>query len=130
MGTDEDQTTAFPPHQIIDNIYYVGTRTLSSFLVTTPEVHILIDSTYERNVRTIEQSVTDLGFAFSDNKILLGTHAHRDHHDGFDVASARPPARLPSPVRRPGTDSPPSSAARSSRATIPDPQRDEGRSLA
>ena len=82
MGTDEDQTTAFPPHQIIDNIYYVGTRTLSSFLVTTPEGHILIDSTYERNVRTIEQSVTDLGFAFSDIKILLGTHAHRDHQEG------------------------------------------------
>ena len=32
MGTDEDQTTAFPPHKIIGNIYYVGTRTLSSFL--------------------------------------------------------------------------------------------------
>jgi metallo-beta-lactamase class B len=82
MGTEEDQTTAFPPHKIIDNIYYVGTRTLSSFLVTTPEGHILIDSTYERNVRTIEQSVTQLGFNFSDVKILLGTHAHRDHQEG------------------------------------------------
>src|SRR5499427_3780905 len=54
MGTDEDQTTAFPPHKIVGNIYYVGTRTLSSFLVTTPQGHILINSTYERNVRTIE----------------------------------------------------------------------------
>src|SRR5262249_14876717 len=33
MGTTEDQTTAFPPHNIIANIYYVGTRTLSSFLI-------------------------------------------------------------------------------------------------
>ena len=82
MGTEEDQTTAFPPHKIVGNIHYVGTRTLSSFLITTPEGHILIDSTYERNVRTIEQSVTDLGFAFSDVKILLGTHAHRDHQEG------------------------------------------------
>ena len=24
MGTEEDQTTAFPPHKIIGNIYYVG----------------------------------------------------------------------------------------------------------
>ena len=32
MGTDEDQTTAFPPHRVIGNIYYVGTRTLSSYL--------------------------------------------------------------------------------------------------
>ncbi|MDA1185751.1 MAG: subclass B3 metallo-beta-lactamase [Acidobacteria bacterium] len=82
MGTEEDQTTAFPPHKVVGNIYYVGTRTLSSYLITTPEGHILIDSTYERNVRTIEQSVTDLGFAFSDIRILLGTHAHRDHQEG------------------------------------------------
>ena len=82
MGTDEDQTTAFPPHKIAGNIYYVGTRTLSSFLVTTPAGHVLINSTYERNVRTIEQSVTRLGFKFSDIKILLGTHAHGDHQEG------------------------------------------------
>ena len=37
MGTDEDQTTAFTPHKIAGNVYYVGTRTLSSFLITTPE---------------------------------------------------------------------------------------------
>ena len=82
MGTSLDQTTAFPPHKIVGNIYYVGTRTLSSFLIVTPVGNILIDSTYERNVRTIEKSVTDLGFKFSDVKILLGNHAHGDHQEG------------------------------------------------
>lgn len=82
MGTDEDQTTAFTPHKVIGNIYYVGTKTLSSFLVTTPEGHILINSTYERNVPTIEKSVAQLGFKFSDIRILLGTHAHGDHQEG------------------------------------------------
>ena len=82
MGTDEDQTTAFPPHRVIGNVYYVGTRTLSSFLVTTPAGHILINSTYERNVRTIAKSVEQLGFKFSDVRILLGTHAHGDHQEG------------------------------------------------
>jgi metallo-beta-lactamase class B len=82
MGTDEDQTTAFPPHKIIGNIYYVGTRTLSSFLVVTPAGNILIDSTYERNVPTIRKSVEQLGFKFSDIKILLGNHAHGDHQEG------------------------------------------------
>jgi metallo-beta-lactamase class B len=82
MGTDEDQTTAFPPHKVIGNIYYVGTRTLSSFIITTPAGHILINSTYERNVRTIEKSVAALGFKFGDVKILLGTHAHGDHQEG------------------------------------------------
>jgi metallo-beta-lactamase class B len=82
MGTPEDQTTAFPPHKIIGNIYYVGTRTLSSFLIVTPRGNILIDSTYERNVRTIQKSVEQLGFKFSDTKILLGNHAHGDHMEG------------------------------------------------
>jgi metallo-beta-lactamase class B len=82
MGTPEDQTTAFPPHKIIGNLYYVGTRTLSSFLVATPEGNILIDSTYERNVPVIRKSVEQLGFKFSDVKILLGSHAHGDHQEG------------------------------------------------
>ncbi len=82
MGSDEDQTRAFPPHKIIGNVYYVGTRTLSSFLITTPAGHILINSTYERNVRTIAKSVEQLGFTFSDVRILLGTHAHGDHQEG------------------------------------------------
>ncbi len=82
MGTEEDQTKQFPPHKVVGNIYYVGTRTLSSFLIVTPEGNILIDSTYERNVPTIQKSVTDLGFTFSDIKILLGNHAHGDHQEG------------------------------------------------
>jgi len=82
MGTPEDQTAQFPPHKIIGNLYYVGTRTLSSFLIVTPQGNILINSTYERNVHTIEKSVEQLGFKFSDIKILLGTHAHSDHQEG------------------------------------------------
>ncbi len=82
MGTPEDQTTAFTPHKIIGNIYYVGTRTLSSFLIVTPQGNILIDSTYERNVPVIAKSVAQLGFKFSDIKILLGNHAHADHQEG------------------------------------------------
>src|SRR5436309_10608338 len=82
MGTTEDQSTAFPPHKIIGNIYYVGTRTLTSFLVTTPQGAILINSTYERNVPVIQKSVEQLGFKFSDIKIILGNHAHGDHQEG------------------------------------------------
>src|SRR6266436_9255424 len=82
MGTEADRITAFPPHRIIGNIYYVGTNTLSSFLIATPQGHILIDSTYERSVPAIEQSVGQLGFKFSDVKILLGNHAHGDHQEG------------------------------------------------
>jgi metallo-beta-lactamase class B len=82
MGTLADQSEQFPPHHVIGNIYYVGTKTLSSFLIVTSQGNILIDSTYERNVPVIEKSVKDLGFKFSDIKILLGNHAHGDHMEG------------------------------------------------
>jgi metallo-beta-lactamase class B len=88
MGTEQDQTTAFPPHQIIGNVYYVGTRTLSSFLIATPAGHILINSTYQRNVPTIARSVEQLGFRFSDVRMLLGTHAHGDHQEGDALVKA------------------------------------------
>src|SRR5271154_1091425 len=82
MGTTEDQEAQFPPHKIVGNVYYAGTKTLSAFLIVTPRGNILIDSTYERNVRTIQKSVEQLGFKFSDVKILLGNHAHGDHMEG------------------------------------------------
>ena len=94
MGTPEDQTTAFPPHKIIGNIYYVGTRTLSSFLVVTSQGNILLDSTYERNVPTIKKSVEQLGFKFSDIKILLGSHAHGDHQEGDALVKQMTGARV------------------------------------
>jgi metallo-beta-lactamase class B len=82
VGTPGDQSTQFPPYKIIGNLYYVGTGSLASFLVVTPRGDILIDSTFERNVPIIEKSVEQLGFKFSDIKILLGSHAHADHMQG------------------------------------------------
>ena len=84
----------FPPHKIVGNIYYVGTRTLSSFLLVTKRGSILIDSTYERNVPTIEKSVKQLGFKFSDIKILLGNHAHNDHQEGDALVKQMTGARV------------------------------------
>ena len=82
VGSKEDQDTAFPPHKVIGNLYYVGSRSLATFLITTPQGHILINSDYERTVPVIRQSVEKLGFKFADIKILLGSHAHGDHMEG------------------------------------------------
>ena len=82
IGTREDQDTPFTPHKIIGNLYYVGTRSLASFLITTPQGHILINSDYERNVPAVRQSIEALGFKYTDIKILLGSHAHADHMEG------------------------------------------------
>src|SRR5262245_34210848 len=66
IGTPAQQRKQVPPHRIIGNIYYVGTESLSSFLIVTPAGNILIDSTYETNVPVIRDSVEKLGFKFSD----------------------------------------------------------------
>lgn len=72
----------FPPFRIMGNIYYVGTDDLGSYLITTPEGDILINSDFDDTVPEIKASVEKLGFKFTDIKILLGSHAHGDHMDG------------------------------------------------
>src|SRR5271168_5359152 len=77
-----DWTEPFPPHKIAGDIYYVGSHGLASYLITTPQGHILINSSLEQSVPLIQASVEKLGFRFSDVKILLISHAHWDHCAG------------------------------------------------
>ncbi|MEY4640025.1 MAG: subclass metallo-beta-lactamase [Pseudomonadota bacterium] len=72
----------FPPHKVMDNLYFVGTAELASFLITTDEGHILINSNYEASVPVIQAGVAELGFDFKDIKILISGHAHPDHIEG------------------------------------------------
>jgi metallo-beta-lactamase class B len=82
---ESDRTDPFPGFRIAGNLYYVGSKDLASYLVTTPEGHILINSGFQRNVPLIRESVESLGFKFSDVKILLISHAHADHNGGADM---------------------------------------------
>ena len=77
-----DYTVQFPPHHVIGNIYYVGSKGLASYLVATPQGHILINSSLESSVPLIREAVEKLGFHFNDVKILLISHAHFDHNAG------------------------------------------------
>src|SRR5436190_8496960 len=72
----------FAPYKVIGNVYYVGSRGLSTYLITTPEGHIVINPSFEKNVPMIKESIEKLGFKFSDVKILLISHAHNDHCAG------------------------------------------------
>jgi metallo-beta-lactamase class B len=90
----DQMNVQFPPHRIVGNLYYVGTPVLGSFLMSTPEGLILINSSYEATVPAIRKSVEDLGFRFSDVKILLGSHAHGDHMDGDALVKELTGARV------------------------------------
>lgn len=73
---------AYPPFRIAPDLYYVGSRGLASYLVTTLDGHILINSNLEASVPMIRSSVEALGFRFADIRILLISHAHYDHNAG------------------------------------------------
>jgi len=75
-------TTQLPPFQIADNLYYVGSQDLASYLITTPQGNILINANLESSPPQIRASVEKLGFKWSDTKILLNAQAHFDHVAG------------------------------------------------
>jgi metallo-beta-lactamase class B len=77
-----DWTEPFPEFHIAGNLYYVGSKGLANYLVTTPEGNILINSDLELNVPMIEASIEKLGFKFKDTRVLLISHAHWDHDAG------------------------------------------------
>ncbi len=72
----------FPAHHVIGNVYYVGSKDLACYLITSPEGHILINTGFEQTVPLIRKSVESLGFRMADIKILLASHAHSDHVAG------------------------------------------------
>ena len=61
------------PFRIAGNFYYVGTESLSVFLITGPDGHLLLDSGYPP--ATIA-AITKLGFNIKDVKVLINSEPH------------------------------------------------------
>jgi metallo-beta-lactamase class B len=86
LATQAKADEPFPAHRVIGKVYYVGSKDLASYLITTPEGHILINSGFEKTVPLIQAAVESLGFKMRDVKILLTSHAHSDHVAGHALA--------------------------------------------
>jgi metallo-beta-lactamase class B len=71
------------PFRVVGNVYYVGTAGLSSFLITSPQGHVLIDTGLPEANPQIKANIEKLGFKVADIKQLLNTHAHLDHTGGL-----------------------------------------------
>lgn len=84
----------FEPFRVVGNIYYVGASDVTSFLITTPEGHVLVDSGFAETVPMIRTSVEKLGFRFGDVKFLLNTHAHVDHAGGHALLKRQTGAKI------------------------------------
>jgi metallo-beta-lactamase class B len=78
-----DWTRPFPPFKLIGNIYWVGSYDLSTYLITTPQGHFLINTGVGDTAQKIKASVEQLGFKMTDVKILTATHGHWDHVAGI-----------------------------------------------
>ena len=76
-------TRPFPPFRIIGNIYWVGSYDLSTYLITTPQGNILINTGVGDTATQIKASVEQLGFKLADTRILTATHGHFDHVAGM-----------------------------------------------
>lgn len=78
-----DWERPFPPFRMVGNVYWVGGYDLSTYLITTPQGHILINTGVGDTAQQIKTSVERLGFKMSDVKVLSTTHGHVDHVAGL-----------------------------------------------
>lgn len=84
----------FPPFTIIGNVHYVGDAGVSSFLITTPEGHFLLDGGLAESAPHILANIRTLGFDPGDVRALMNSHAHFDHSGGLAALKAATGARF------------------------------------
>jgi len=94
LAQNPDWHAPFPAFKIAGNLYYVGTADLAFYLIPTPQGNILINSDFPEDVPLIRKSIEQLGFKYSDTKILLISHAHGDHDAATGLIKKDTGARL------------------------------------
>ena len=70
------------PFKVVGNIYYVGAADISSWLIATPEGHVLIDTGTVEMHDVVRNNLEALGFNPLDVEIVLSTQAQFDHVGG------------------------------------------------
>jgi metallo-beta-lactamase class B len=82
------------PFEIAGNLYYIGANDVTSFLITSPQGHVLIDGGYPGTAKLIMASIAKLGFNIKDVRILLNSEPHFDHAGGLAEIQAASGAKL------------------------------------
>ncbi len=76
---EPDWTEAVKPFRIAPNVYYVGSKGLSAYLITSRQGAILIDGTVAGNAALIERNIEAVGVPLKTVKWIVSDHAHYDH---------------------------------------------------
>jgi len=75
-------TQPIEPFRIAGDIYYVGAKDLTSYLIVTPKGDILLDVGVQENAAMVQANIRKLGFDPRQIKYILNSHAHLDHAGG------------------------------------------------
>src|SRR3954470_13490935 len=71
------------PFRIAGNFYYVGANDVTSFLITGPEGHVVLDGGYPTTAPMIMASIAKLGVDIRDVKVLLNSNPRPDQAGGL-----------------------------------------------
>jgi metallo-beta-lactamase class B len=82
------------PTRIVGPLYFVGTKGLAAYLITTSEGHVLLNTAMPVSAPLIAASIRKLGFKPEDIKLLLAGHAHIDHIGGHEHIQSLSGARV------------------------------------
>ena len=83
VGSPDNDNSPHEPANLIENIWWVGHTKVGSFLITTPEGHILMDTTSAEEVHDVVENIVKAGFHLRDIKYIINTHAHGEHISGL-----------------------------------------------
>lgn len=72
------------PQQVFDNLYFVGNRSVASWVIETSDGLVLIDAmnSNRQAKEIIEKGILSLGLNPREIRYLIITHAHGDHYGG------------------------------------------------
>lgn len=79
---DDPDFQRVEPFQVFDNLYYVGAKWVSAWLLETDQGLILFDTLYGELTDNLIESIEKLGKDPHDIRYVIVTHAHYDHIGG------------------------------------------------
>jgi metallo-beta-lactamase class B len=93
-GPQTKEGEAMPPFQLFDNVYYVGPKSTSVYVLKTDKGLILIDTALDYTTDIVLDNIRAIGLDPKDIKYIIVTHGHWDHTAGIKAIQAASGARV------------------------------------